>query len=58
MPTLELERLPGVKIVRDKNTAELFARAVEQGRQALKKGIEERKKREERDRRNWSAFRF
>ena len=58
MQTLELERLSGVKIVRDKATVDLFARAIEEGRQALQKSIEERKKREQHDQQNWSAFRF
>jgi hypothetical protein len=42
----------------DREVMVLFAAAIDEGRSALKKGVEERKKREAMDQKNWASFRF
>lgn len=58
MSPIKIDKLPGVKSIQDKRILALFSDAIDEGRSALQKGIKERKKREERNQRDWSAFRF
>jgi len=54
----KLRSAPSPQSTFDKEVMVFFSSAVEAGRSALKKGVEDRKKREAMEHKNWASFRF